>query len=177
MENYYVEEKLKDNQTVIIRSITSEDKPALEMGFKHLSKSSIYHRFHGPKKSLSANELEYFTEVDHRYHVALLVTLSPPSDGEALAVGRYVCTNQILPLTADLAVTVKDDYQNLGIGRLLLRHLILTAQKNSIDRFRADVMRDNQPMLHLLRNCGLPFDEQTSQGEIIITLYVSSQGC
>ena len=54
------------------------------------------------------------------------------------------------PGTAEIAVTVIDDYQKLGIGALLLRRLGREARTRDVRRLSGIVMHENVPMLKLL---------------------------
>jgi len=169
-KQYKATEKLKNQQILLIRSITPQDKTALDEGFHHLSQKSVYNRFHGPKKDLTNNELTYFTEVDHHYHVALLGILQIGENGKLVGVGRYVCVDRTPPLEAELAITVDDAYHNLGVGTSLMKHLIVIAAQNGVHRLEADVLSDNTGMLRILFNCGLPQSTEVSQGETHVTL-------
>ncbi len=55
---------------------------------------------------------------------------------------------------AELAVLVDDEHQTAGLGTLLLEHLAHVARSQQVYAFHADVLADNTPMLHLLRDSG-----------------------
>ncbi len=92
-----------------------------------------------------------------------------------VAVGRYVCVNRTPPINAELALTVEDAYQGLGIGTLLMKHLISIATKNEIQSLEAEVMSENRRMLKILFNCGLPISTSVSEGETHISLSLNKQ--
>ena len=56
---------------MLIRPVRPADDGLLAEGFARLSDRSRRMRFLGPKEALSAAELRYFTDVDHRDHEAL----------------------------------------------------------------------------------------------------------
>jgi ribosomal protein S18 acetylase RimI-like enzyme len=56
-----------------------------------------------------------------------------------------------------MAVTVVDDWQGRGLGRLLLDALVLEALENGITRLEGDVLVENRPMQELLRREGATF--------------------
>jgi GNAT superfamily N-acetyltransferase len=94
---------------------------------------------------LSRGQLAYLSELDHRNHVALGLL-----DGEnPAAVGRWVRFDDV-PDAADVALTVIDDYQRRGIGRLLLKLLALAARHRGVRWLHFDVLAENRGMLRVL---------------------------
>ena len=150
---------------IIARPIRPTDKHALGELFETLSERSRLHRFLHPKAMLSARELGYFTEVDHRTHEAL-VAFAP--DGRLVAVARYaaVADDQT---TADIACTVHDAWQNRGIAGWLAGPLIEHARGNGIVRLRAMTLADNHAARKLLRRLGFTVNE-THRGVIYLEL-------
>jgi GNAT superfamily N-acetyltransferase len=159
-DTYLVEDRLRDGRTVKIRAVRSEDKPILQEGMHHLSPRSLYFRFLTPKRELTEKELVYFTDIDLFHHVALLASVRENGIDIPAGVGRYVMSNNpALPLSADIAFAVSDEYQGLGIGTMLLRHLTPIARDAGILQFTALVLPDNRKMLHVFRHSGLPIKE------------------
>jgi GNAT superfamily N-acetyltransferase len=68
-----------------------------------------------PTAHLSARQLAYLTEVDHRDHEALVAI--EPSSRDGLGVARYVRSREN-PREAEFAVAVADDWQRRGLGTL-----------------------------------------------------------
>ena len=66
---------------------------------------------------MSAAELAYLVDVDHKDHEAIIAI--DPSSGEALGVARYIRSKDDAQV-AEVAVTVADDWQRRGLGRALL---------------------------------------------------------
>lgn len=140
---------LRDGSQVGLRPVTSDDKPLLLSGFSRLSPRARYLRFLAPAERLSAGQLAYLSEIDHHDHVAWGVL-----DGDdAAAVGRWVRLDDE-PWAADVAVTVLDDYQRRGIGRMLLEVLAVSARARGVGVFHFDVLAENDAMLGLLGSLG-----------------------
>ena len=59
-------------ETILIRSLSPDDKRLIVAGLERMSEQSRYRRFLAPKESFTAAELAYLTEVDHRDHEALI---------------------------------------------------------------------------------------------------------
>ena len=108
-------------------------------------------RFLGPKAALSAAELRYFTDVDHRDHEALGAL--DHARGGGVGIARYVRDRED-PHAAEIAVTVIDGWQGRGLGTELLARLSERACQEGIRRFTAAVAADNAAMTGLLRNLG-----------------------
>jgi RimJ/RimL family protein N-acetyltransferase len=108
-------------------------------------------RFLGQKEALSAAELRYFTDVDHRDHEALGAL--DHVRGGGVGIARYVRDRED-PHTAEIAVTVIDDWQGRGLGTELLARLSERACQEGISRFTAAVAADNAAMARLVRSFG-----------------------
>jgi RimJ/RimL family protein N-acetyltransferase len=143
--------RLRDGSAVLIRPVRPADDGLLADGFTRLSDRSRRMRFLGPKEALSAAELRYFTDVDHRDHEALGAL--DHARGGGVGIARYV-RDRDDPRTAEIAVTVIDDWQGRGLGTELLARLSERARQEGIGRFTAAVSADNAPMAGLLRNFG-----------------------
>jgi L-amino acid N-acyltransferase YncA len=71
--------------------------------------------------------------------------------------------------SAEVIITVRDDYQKKGIGRELLLRLISLARAQGVTGLTAQVLADNVAMLRLLRSLeGIEYDIQggSTQGLI-----------
>lgn len=142
---------LRDGSKVLIRPVRSGDAPLLADGFARLSPQSRWMRFLGTKTSLSAAELRYFTEVDHHDHEAIGALSA--ADGRGVGIARYVRDSND-PQSAEIAVTILDDWQGRGLGTELLARLSDRARQAGIDRFTALVGAENTAMAGLLRKMG-----------------------
>ena len=134
-----------------VRPIAAADRDRLAAAFERLGKDSRYQRFLHPKPGLSEAELVSFTEVDHISHEALVAI--DPRDDAIVAVARYAaacgeCT------TAELAVTVVDDWQGRGIGTMLARRLLPIARANGVTELIAVTFAENARARALLRRLG-----------------------
>src|SRR5215468_5851467 len=141
--------KLRDGSKVLIRQIQPADAPLLADGFARLSGKSRQMRFLARKDRLSAAELRYFTDLDHRDHEALGAL--DQADGRGVGVARYVRDAED-PRAAEIAVTIVDEWQGRGLGAELLTRLSDRARSEGICRFTALVAEDNRAMAGLLRN-------------------------
>lgn len=167
--HYLARETLLDDRPVVIRAIRPDDKSALVSGFQRLSSTSVYNRFFTPKSGLTSAELEYLTEVDFVRHVALLAIVEEEGAERAVGVGRFIVDDES-GTSAEVAFTVDDEHQGLGIGTHLLAHLTRIGRALGLTRFWAEVRASNRPMLAVFEHCGLPMRQTTSGGEVTVEL-------
>ena len=133
--------RLKDGSPIFVRPIRPDDKALLADGLTRLSEESRYKRFLGPKPRFTVSDLRYLTEIDGVDHVAY-VALRGDAPKELVAVGRMV-RSATYPKAAEIAVTVCDDWQRRGIGKLLGDHLAMAARDRSIRYLTGTMAADN----------------------------------
>jgi GNAT superfamily N-acetyltransferase len=143
--------ELRDGAAVLLRPIQPDDKQRLVDGFSRLSPESRYRRFFSAVPELSPATVAYLTEVDHHDHEAI-VALDPALD-KGLGVARYVRSVED-PASAEVAVTVADDWQGRGVGKAMLEALADRARENGVRRFTALVQADNPSSIHLMQGLG-----------------------
>ncbi len=145
---YVFNEALKDGTPVVLRATRPEDGPGIRQAFRKLERETVYTRFFGPKSDLSDTDLKRLTSTDFDRDAALLVTKT--SDGEVIVVGSacyFGTAGEPSERSAEIAFTVADEYQGLGIASLLLKHLVRIARQNGLATLEAYVLAHNQPML------------------------------
>jgi RimJ/RimL family protein N-acetyltransferase len=134
-----------------VRPLSRADRDGLAAAFERLSDRSRELRFLGPKPRLSAAELTYLTDVDHRTHEALAAI--DASDGRIVGVARYAAEAGE-PGTADVAFFVADEYQGQGIASLLAKRLVGRADANGFERLTATTFAENRPARAVLGRLG-----------------------
>jgi RimJ/RimL family protein N-acetyltransferase len=150
----------------LIRPVSSEDASLLADGFARLSPESRRRRFLRRKDELSAAGC-----ATHRRR-------PPPrgaraldrADGRGVGIARYVRDTGD-PQSAEIAVTVVDDWQGRGLGAEPLARLSRRARTEGIRRFTALVSADNAAMAALLRSVSAsPVHREYGTVEYEITL-------
>ena len=147
-ELLFNESILPNGTRVRPRLLKPYDKAALARGFERLSPESRYRRFLTPKKHLTADELRFFTELDGVNHAAIAAfelredKHGDDIEGDIVGVARFI---RILDNAdvAEVAISVIDELQGLGLGRLLLERLAQLAGARGISHFRFYFLSDN----------------------------------
>ena len=134
-----------------LRPIEPDDRHRLAVAFARMSVRARHDRFLGPKPKLSAAELTYLTEVDHRTHEALAAI--DPEDGSIVGVARYA-PEPDAPGVGDVAFFVLEAWQGQGIGTLLGRALVERADANGVERLVATTFAHNRAARAVLRRIG-----------------------
>lgn len=152
----YVERAiLRDGTPVMLRLVCPDDKQLLRREFERWSHESRYARFHAAKSKLTDEELEYLTNLDNEAHFAI-GAIGEGGDGHGepvgLGIARFIRLPEQLgePITAEAAISVADQAQGKGLGRLLFLRLVAAAAERGIERFRCDVLGSNQSMAQLI---------------------------
>jgi GNAT superfamily N-acetyltransferase len=153
--SYSARHVLGDGTAVTLRLVQPGDRDEFDRQFRHLSPDSRYRRFFTGIRELTPEMLDYLTVVDGYDHFAVLAfTESLDLKEEAGAgVARFVRLADE-PDVAEAAVTVVDDFQGRGLGRLLMTTLVEAAQERGVRKFRGEVLATNEPMRKLLDGAG-----------------------
>jgi len=152
---YRCEHVLADGTRVTLRLIRPEDGGELRRAFERLSPASRYRRFLAGVSQLSDEMVHYLTEVDGVNHLAVVATTDSYDlkTEVGLGIARFIRLEED-PTVAEAAVTVIDDAQGKGIGKLLLGALAEAARERGIHTFRGEVLASNEPMRRMLGELG-----------------------
>jgi RimJ/RimL family protein N-acetyltransferase len=143
---------LKDGRTVFTRPILNTDESLLAGLFEKLSPQSRYQRFLITLKSLSEEMLHHFTHVDYDSHCAIVAVIEEEGKDAFIAVARYAY-DPIEKIT-DLGVAVRDDWQQFGLGKKLLRRIIQIGKDHGVSRFVAVADPQNLAIRHIFSVLG-----------------------
>ncbi len=141
---------LRDGRPARFVALRPEHATIVTEGFAKLSDRSRYMRYFGPKRVLTETDLHRLLTQDGDERYAIAVVTDGEAGTEGMALGRLARSEQD-PRTAEIAITVVDAYQRLGLGRLLLDRLQAAAADHGYVRVRGEVLAENRPMLALLR--------------------------
>jgi len=153
---------LRDGSTLRLRPPARTDAEALLRFFRDLSDRSLYLRFHG-HPSLDAHLVEPVLEPDWTDRGSLLGAVAEDGEEQIVAVANYVRLRD--PVAAEVAFAVADTYQGRGVGTRLLEQLAARAAQHGIERFVAEVLAANMPMMRVFEDAGFEVARTLEGGE------------
>jgi len=176
---YSADAVLKDGISVRIRSIRPDDKERLAELFRHLSARSVYFRFFHTKQRLTDGDLSELTELDFDHKAALAATVQEDAKERIIGVIRYavVTGSPARRRRAEVSFAVTDEHQGRGMGKLLLRHLVVFARSRGIAEFEAYVLPENSRMLDLFAGSGFEVKRRFESGVFHISFPIGDQKC
>ncbi len=152
----------KTGLRILLRPVKISDEPLLKDLFYSLSDQSMYSRFASARKDMHHARLQEFVAIDYVDEIVILATCSQQEKELVIGLGQYIVneTNH----TAEVALVVRDDYQNQGVGTELNSYLTYLAKRQGLLGFTAEVLEDNTPALRLLEKMG--FREESKEAGV-----------
>lgn len=144
-------EALKDGRHVLIRPLTEKDREREYAFIKRLSPESRHMRFlaraNEPQKAMPGP----WVDKENKQRMAYIALAH--EDGRLIEIGvsRYGATGEH---KCECTVTVAEEWKQLGLGTLLMEHLITAARKNAFHHIYAVDESSNAPMRALARSLG-----------------------
>jgi len=138
---------LKDGEEIFFRPVKISDEPLLKEFFYSLSPQTMFRRFLSTRRDMPHERLQEFVVVNYAEEVSIQAVILKDAKEEIVGLGRYYLDENTH--TAEVAFTVKDAFQNRGIGTELLEYLTYLAKKRGLIGFEAEVLKENLPMLHV----------------------------
>jgi len=168
---YSAVERLRDGRSVTVRALKPGDRDELVAAVDRVSARSFYLRFFSVKHAFSEKQVDFFLNVDFTSHVALVAVVEEGARPVIAGGGRYVV---VQPGVAELAFAVIDEYQGLGLGPVLMRHLVTIARAAGIRKLVAEVLAHNTPMLKVFEKSGLRLGTRREAEVVHVSLEMDS---
>ncbi|MCW4027110.1 MAG: GNAT family N-acetyltransferase, partial [Candidatus Bathyarchaeota archaeon] len=145
---------LKDSSKVLLRPIRPSDATMKQDLFYSLSKEAVVKRYLGTLRAMPLKRVWPYVTVDYTNEMVLVGTVKGDASETIIAIGSY----SRIPNTdlAEVALVVRDDWQNKGLGTTLFHYLVEIAMKNGLAGFTAWVLTSNAGMMHIFKKSGYP---------------------
>ena len=164
---YSAIETLRDARKLEIRAFRPDDRADFLSAVERIGPLSRYRRFFTVKRRFTERERAFFLNVDFDQHVALIALMEEAGRQVIVGGGRYVV---VRPGRAEVAFVVIDEYQGLGIGSMLMRHLVAIAREARLQELIAEVLPENMQMLKVFERSGLPLTTVPEAQVVHVTL-------
>jgi|Deesub1362A_J573_1020465.scaffolds.fasta_scaffold00060_51 acyl-CoA hydrolase/GNAT superfamily N-acetyltransferase len=156
---------LKDGTWVTIRPIKPTDEPLLQDFFYSHSDETIYRRYFRPKKALAHPTAQRMVNVDYKDQMAFVATIGEIGMERIVGVGRYAVDKEH-PGLVEVAYTIHDQYQGLGLGGILQDCLEDYAKRMGFRGVCGYLFQDNLPMLRVFAKRG-PYHRERLEGGVL----------
>jgi RimJ/RimL family protein N-acetyltransferase len=158
----------------MIWPLLATDAEMLREGFRRLSQDSRQYRFLTAVTELDDSMIRLLVDsVDGVNHIALLLIVLPPAGEEGPVGVAHLTQDPADPASADIAVTVIDDWQGHGVGTALVSAL-MQRRPAEVTRLHTLVAAGNRASLALLAGAGRVSSSLPAQGVLDVTVELSA---
>ncbi len=162
--------ELRDGTRVRLRPIRPDDADGLVRMHQRLAPEDIRARFHGMMRELEPALLARLTQIDYDREMALIAFV----DRDDVPLGVVRLNADPDNISAEFAIVVRSDWHGRGLGTSMMGALIAYARHRRIGCLIGSVLRDNRPMLTLMRELG--FEAAHAEvNEMTVRLDLSTQ--
>jgi acyl-CoA hydrolase len=163
----HLEEILEINgQQVTVRPVKPVDERRVQEHFYNLDKNDVVSRFFHEKTSFLKEEVEGVSQIDYVKDLTLVAIVGEFGFGRVVGIGEYL----VDPATniAEVAFSISTEFQQKGMGKILLNKLASAAMANDISGLVAYTSPNNRGMIKLFNQ--LPYKVNTFFDGDMLTL-------
>ena len=128
-KEYKTSKKLHDGTEVILRSIRPDDEMFWLDMFKNFSENSVWNRFFNVIKNTPHEVRVRYCDIDYDKEIAIVAELQGV-EKKMLGVVRFTLDSD--KKSGELAFIVADPWQGLGLGTIMVEHVINICRKKKI---------------------------------------------
>jgi len=162
-------------ERLCFRPIKAADESMMQDFFYSLSDRTIYQRYFSVMRAMPHETAQTMTTIDYESEMAIVGLAREEGRERIIAVGRYGLLGGGSDV-AEMAFTVRDDWQNIGIGTFLLHYLAQIAGLRAVGAFTAEILDSNGPMLTILNHCDYPVEYVYEDGVYTTTMRLQRRG-
>jgi acyl-CoA hydrolase/GNAT superfamily N-acetyltransferase len=162
-------------EKIFFRPIKATDESMMQDFFYSLSDRSIYQRYFAVLRAMPHHAVQTMTTIDYEKEMAIVGLARKEGRERIVAVGRYGLVRESSKM-AEMAFTVRDDWQNIGIGTFLLNYLADIAELRGLEAFTAEILENNGPMLTILNRAKRPVNCVNEDGVYVATMKLEDHG-
>lgn len=148
----------------ILRPMKPTDDKLLKDLFYSLSEESRYRRFMSSRKDMPHERRQDFVQINYNKEMAIVV-IDTEIEGPQRMIAEADYRIKEGQNIAEVSIMVRDEYQGMGIGTVLLEYLTTIAMNRGLYGFTAEVLAENKKMLRVFEKMGYDIDRQRRYGE------------
>ena len=142
----------RDGMPMRVRPIRPEDAAMHREFFNRLSDETRYNRLMNTLREMSPAMLVRFTQLDYAREMALIGVVEENGEDAIVGVARYASNPD--RDSCEFALTIRDDFQGKGLGRILMEQLFDAARQNGLTTMEGEIFANNTNMLKLMTKLG-----------------------
>jgi RimJ/RimL family protein N-acetyltransferase len=146
---------LPDGERLHIRPLRPDDEPLYGPFLAAVTADDVRLRFFGPVKEFSHDFLARFIQLDYTKAMAFIAL--DETTGAMLGVARL--HDKADMTSGEYAILIRSDLKTHGIGWQLMQTLIAYGRAKGLRSIEGQVLRENEPMLHMCRDLGFAISE------------------
>jgi acetyltransferase len=158
----------RDGRTVILRSITPNDKQIERELIDGLSPESSRYRFFRWIKKASDEMVGQLCDIDPNNEVAIMAEYTENKKRRNVGVARLFLDAD---LRGEFTIVVADDFQGHGLGRKFLEILFNIGRAKGLKSIYGTVLQNNNKMLSLMKKFGFSISKSLEH-EIDVILHL-----
>ena len=160
--------QLRDRSSCHVRPIRPEDEPLMIRFHERLSDQTVYMRYLEMLKldqRIAHERLARVCFIDYKREMALVALVGEDGKEEIVGVARLTKLHGVNQ--AEIAILIRDDFQQRGLGRGMLERLMQVALDEKLSRVVAFIWPDNIGMQKLATGAGMSLDRASDPDFVI----------
>jgi RimJ/RimL family protein N-acetyltransferase len=121
----------------------------------------MYLRFFSMREDMPHQRLQEFMVIDYSQKMVILAVLQDKEKETIIGLGQYEVNRDMH--TAEVAIVVRDEYQNQG-GKEVCPISTYLARRQGLLAFTAEVLVENKPMIALFEKMGFDIQKRREEG-------------
>ena len=149
---------------LLIRTARPDDEPILEELFRNLSPEDLRFRFLTSLSRVPAEQIQRMTHVDHQSAESWIAFLME----DQTPVATAMLASDPTGTRAEIAISVRSDHRQRGIGWEMLSFVAEQAEERGIEVIESVESRDNRAALEVQRNMDFVFEEIPGDPTVVL---------
>ena len=152
---------------LFFRPVKPSDERLFQEYLYKLSERSVYLRFFQVRRDFPHELAQEMVAADYDRHLGIVATMGTSDTAPIIAAGHWMMDyNENI---AEVAFSVRDEYQRQGIGTHILLFLMRAARERGLHGFRANVIAGNMAMMRVFQKSGCILHTEYEGGEISLS--------